>query len=539
MKNVLKKIFALNDDNKDTVWDLLEELHACPEVYSCLLPSYLPHFSDERLYCYSDGREVLVVYIDPLVLGDTKELISEVSECRLPPQYWSEEGSRTSPVWRISQLMEDERRRFRSMHRKANFHGLFISANGFFGVGAARGRWQKLGIKVLCEVEGAPDHPLSYGGKEDPAGFSDANYFIRILLSDAGEHEQNQDPFDALLREFVQSADNHDEDEDEGGDDAYENEEEDGDDDPSFDAFPDGEVEINDHTKIQLRILHPVKNPREELDRLEGCADIKARIDELIALSAFNRKMARLFPDGKPHAVSLHSVFLGNPGTGKTTVCKIFGSLLREAGVLSLGHVVVCDRGSFVGNLWGDEERAVEKIVEQAMGGVLMIDEAYMLNSGNERDPARLVLPQLMTVLADEQRRDIAVVLCGYKEPMLQLLETNPGLDSRFPNRFEFPDFTPGQLEQITRSRIDEYGYTFTRKAWEKYCRQLAEAWRLRDPRNWGNARTVANMLERIYVRHATRCMEQGLEAPEQLLQLTEDDIPAQELPRRQKRIGF
>ena len=361
--------------------------------------------------------------------------------------------------------------------------------------------------------------------------------------SGAGNHEQEPDPFDALLKEFVDGAEDHDEDveaddedEDEWADDEDENEEADDEDDW---AFPDGEIEINDHTKIQLRILHPVKHPCEELDRLTGCADIKARIDELIALSAFNRKMARLFPEGKPHAVSLHSVFLGNPGTGKTTVCKIFGSLLREAGVLSLGHVVVCDRGSFIGNLWGDEERAVEKIVEQAAGGVLMIDEAYMLNSGNERDPARLVLPQLMTVLADEQRRDIAVVLCGYREPMLKLLETNPGLDSRFPNRFEFPDFTPGQLEDITRRRIDEYGYIFTGKAWEKYRRQLAEAWRLRDPRNWGNARTVANLLERIYVRHAARCMREGLEVPEQLLQLTEDDIPAPEQPRQRKRIGF
>ena len=199
----------------------------------------------------------------------------------------------------------------------------------------------------------------------------------------------------------------------------------------------------------------------------------------------------------------------------------------------------MCDRGSFIGTLWGDTERAVEGIVEQARGGVLMIDEAYLLHGTDDRDPARSVLPQLMTLLADETRRDIAVVLCGYREPMLKLLETNPGLDSRFPNRFDFPDFTPEQLEQITLSRVDEYGYTFTQAAWEKYRRQLAEAWRRRDPRSWGNARAVANMLERIYVRHAKRCLPDEFDEPEILLAIIEDDIPPLELPRPQRRIGF
>ena len=311
--------------------------------------------------------------------------------------------------------------------------------------------------------------------------------------------QKDEKPFDELLNDFVEG-ETKDEDPSTG---SGQDEDED---DWEWDDYPDGEVELNDHAKIQLRILYPEPHPRQALERLEGCADIKARIDELVALTAFNRKLTRLMPGAKPHAVSLHSVFLGNPGTGKTTVCKIFGALLREAGALSLGHVVVCDRGSFIGTLWGDTERAVEGIVEQARGGVLMIDEAYLLHGTDDRDPARSVLP---------------------------------GLDSRFPNRFDFPDFTPEQLEQITLSRVDEYGYTFTAAAWEKYRRQLAEAWRRRDPRSWGNARAVANMLERIYVRHAKRCLPDEFDEPEMLLAIIEDDIPALELPRPQRRIGF
>lgn len=227
--------------------------------------------------------------------------------------------------------------------------------------------------------------------------------------------QKDEKPFDELLNDFVEGETKDEE----------RNTKDEDEDDWEWDDYPDGEVELNDHAKIQLRILHPEPHPRRALERLEGCADIKARIDELVALTAFNRKLMRLMPGAKPHAVSLHSVFLGNPGTGKTTVCKIFGALLREAGALSLGHVVVCDRGSFIGTLWGDTERAVEGIVEQARGGVLMIDEAYLLHGTDDRDPARSVLPQLMTLLADESRRDIAVVLCGYREPMLKLLDVD------------------------------------------------------------------------------------------------------------------
>jgi hypothetical protein len=185
--------------------------------------------------------------------------------------------------------------------------------------------------------------------------------------------QKNEKPFDELLNDFVEGETKDEE----------RNTKDEDEDDWEWDDYPDGEVELNDHAKIQLRILHPEPHPRQALERLEGCADIKARIDELVALTAFNRKLTRLMPGAKPHAVSLHSVFLGNPGTGKTTVCKIFGALLREAGALSLGHVVVCDRGSFIGTLWGDTERAVEGIVEQARGGVLMIDRSRAPSNEN------------------------------------------------------------------------------------------------------------------------------------------------------------
>ena len=323
-------------------------------------------------------------------------------------------------------------------------------------------------------------------------------------------------------------------DEDDDDEDAFDDEDDDDD-----IVLPSGLLEQNGNVTVKVEILRPIKNPRSELDRLVGCRSIKQRMDELLALTRYNAMLRNTFPDNKQHEVSLHSVFLGRPGTGKTTVCKIFGSLLHEAGVLSKGHVVVCNRGTFLGTLWGDEERSVRQVVEMAQGGVLMIDEAYLLNGKNQNDPGRVVIPMLMDILANEAQRDIAVVLCGYKEPMLRLLELNPGLHSRFPNRFEFCDFTVDELLQITRQRIGEYKYHFTRQAWEKYKEVLQAAYDVRDPDSWGNARYVANQLERIYVQHATRIVKHRIVGKRQLLALTPADILPIETPRPRPRIGF
>ena len=311
------------------------------------------------------------------------------------------------------------------------------------------------------------------------------------------------------------------------------------DDETSDISFPDGEIEQNQNISVKVEVLRPIANPREELNKLVGCSDIKRRMDELVALTSYNKMMHELFPNGKQHEVSLHSVFLGRPGTGKTTVCKIFGSLLRQAGALSKGHVVVCDRGTFIGTLWGDEERSMKQVLEMAKGGVLMIDEAYLLNGKHENDPGKLVIQLMMNILADETQRDIAIVLCGYKEPMMKMLDTNPGLQSRFPNKFEFTDFTVDELLEITRRRIKDYDYQFAAQAWEKYHGMLTQAYKVRDPETWGNARFISNQLERIYIQHAARCVKQCPKDKRELLMLTPEDIVPIEIPRPKTKIGF
>ena len=145
-----------------------------------------------------------------------------------------------------------------------------------------------------------------------------------------------------------------------------------------------------------------------------------------------------------------------------------------------------------------------------------------------------------MDILSNENERDIAIVLCGYKEPMQRLLDLNSGLASRFPNRFEFEDFSVKELMEITLRRISEYGYHFTRAGQQKYKALLTEAYTVRDPNTWGNARFVANFLEHIYLLHAKRCMRsRHHQATIRFFSITPSDIQPIDIPKEKNRIGF
>ena len=268
---------------------------------------------------------------------------------------------------------------------------------------------------------------------------------------------------------------------------------------------------------------------------------IKKQIQQLTILTEYNKQLLKDNPNAKTHQVSLHAIFQGAPGTGKTTLCKIYSSLLYKAGVLSHGHVVVATRSTFMGTQWGSEETILHAVLNAASGGVLMVDEAYQLGgSGHPHDPCRNVLPMMMPMLADEHSRDIAVVLCGYKEPMAKLLELNQGLTSRFTKRFDFPDFTIAQLLEISKRKIADFKYRFTPKAWKLYGDLVTQAYEKRDPKTWGNARFVANLLEAIYIQHAQRCFK--MEDSHQLHTITVADIKPVHLKGNEEKkriIGF
>jgi len=537
-------------------------------VYSEHIKGIAPHLENNDIYAYTLSNDLVLVCVDLNVKED--ELADEERFYDEPPLYFSQTSHRVSPVWKLSQAMKQISEKLVSIdHDYWNVWGVLLSGSHFLNAEDMQGVWEAMHITVIDQLTTIRRHKIEVNNDLGITSGIEFRECLKDLLTpkpqqsdETNESNESHDDgafdedFQALLDDFIKRMDSEIVDTDEKADEeetteAHDDDELDNDwsldDDGPFDTddplanidLPTGNIEQNGNISVRVKILPPMANPREELDKLVGCKDIKKRIDELLALTTYNKMLRESFPGAKQHEVSLHSIFFGRPGTGKTTVCKIFGSLLREAGALSKGHVVVADRGTFIGTLWGDEERSVRQVLEKAQGGVLMIDEAYLLNGKHDNDPGRLVIQLLMELLADETQRDIAVVLCGYKEPMQKLLDMNPGLHSRFPNRFEFTDFTVDELLEITKRRLSEYEYQFTQPAWQKFKEVINSAYQVRDPQSWGNARFVANQLERIYIQHAQRCVKEPPKDKAQIRVLIPDDITPIEVPRPKPRIGF
>ena len=542
--------------NRNTIWKQLASIGKKTEIYSDSQVGIMPYLGEKTFYIYAVCNSLVVVCLDNC--PPREELADEEPFNDGQPLYFTEDSHRVSPVWQLSETIKLIKKQLEVDHDYWSVLGVLLTGSTIINADGMQDDWDNMNIKVIDQVKFDPSYNFQMNPSEDLTFGKTIMSIIKNLNKPQTPTEQENDRFAELLEKICNDNDSGNtkeesgepvEEKEEGDKTDYSEEEkkkEETDEGESLEEdFPNlfvpssDVIEQNNNVSVKLKILPPMRNPRAELDKLVGCQDIKKRIDELLALTRYNKMVLNAFPHAKIHEVSLHSIFFGRPGTGKTTVCKIFGSLLHEAGALSRGHVVVADRGTFLGTLWGDEERSVRQVVEKAQGGVLMIDEAYLLNGKHENDPGKIVIPMLMELLADESQRDIAVVLCGYKEPMMKLLNTNPGLQSRFPNRFEFSDFTVDELMEISRRRIEEYQYHFTRQAWQKYKSVLTAAYQVRDPNSWGNARFVANQLERIFIQHARRCVKESPANEQRLLTLTPADITPIEVPRPKPHIGF
>ena len=543
-------IEGIKKQKRNTIWKHLNAIAADTAVYSTHLKGLSPFLTDYDVYLYCNDASVVIVCLD--CCGHGVKSIYDESKDLSAVILSDDQAPRLSVVWQVAKAVDLVKNVFEKFIPDFDVYGLLLTEANIFNVYPLEQMWDVHHVRVIDDFRRLRGHKIkvnendtllckSYVGVISNLSLDDATVDIattsmssvgEVVDDDIDDLFRTPDEINGLLSDSNSESDYCSDDDDEEENKDIKN---------VFDdfLFPEGTISQNPTMNVKVNILQPIDNPREELDNLVGCGDIKRRMDELVALTNYNKMMCELFPNGKRHDVSLHSVFLGRPGTGKTTVCKIYGSLLHQAGALSKGHVVVCDRGTFIGTLWGDEERSVRQVLEVARGGVLMIDEAYLLNGKHEHDPGKLVLPLLMNILADETQRDIAVVLCGYKEPMMKMISTNPGLQSRFPNMFEFTDFSVEELLEITRRRIREYGYKFTLQAWEKYSEMLMDAYQERDPETWGNARFIANQLERIYIRHAERCMKQPPASQRELLMLTPEDIVPIHVARPRARIGF
>lgn len=240
----------------------------------------------------------------------------------------------------------------------------------------------------------------------------------------------------------------------------------------------------------------------DELNALVGLEKVKNKVQDLIVY----QKVQKMRREKSLHSTksTLHLAFTGNPGTGKTTVARIVGRIYKKIGLLSKGHFVEVSRTDLIAGYQGQTALKVKKVIEQAKGGVLFIDEAYSITENDHSDSyGRECLTELTKALED-YREDLVVIVAGYTELMNKFFESNPGLKSRFNTFIEFDDYTTDELDEILVSMCKNNDYTLDKEAEDK-IHLYFEQQTLSKDKNFANARLVRNLYDDLVMNHARR----------------------------------
>jgi len=262
-----------------------------------------------------------------------------------------------------------------------------------------------------------------------------------------------------------------------------------------------------------------------ELNSLIGLGDIKTLVREMQAFIHIQKRRQEERLVTEP--LVLHMIFKGNPGTGKTTVARLLGKILRLMGVLAKGHLIEVERADVVGEYIGHTAQKTREQIKKALGGILFIDEAYALARGGEKDFGKEAIDTLVKSMEDH-KDNLVVILAGYRREMEDFLKTNPGLNSRFPIHVDFKDYCIDELLEIAAHLLDKKQYRLSTGSVAKLGAILSQ--QLHSNReNFGNARLVRNLIERGIRKQALRLFKKERSSRDELMLILPQDIKAEE----------
>ena len=266
-----------------------------------------------------------------------------------------------------------------------------------------------------------------------------------------------------------------------------------------------------------------IEDLKKELDELIGLEGIKREVNNLINMVTVHnlRKQNGL----KTVDMSLHMVFSGNPGTGKTMIARLMARIYKSLGVLSKGHLIEVDRSGLVAGYIGQTATKTAEVIEKAKGGVLFIDEAYTLSSGKaDNDFGQEAIDTLLKAMEDN-REDLIVIVAGYDGLMDEFIHSNPGLESRFNRYLHFDDYSIDEMMAILDLQLKKGQYTLTEGARASIREYLVDA--NTGSIAFGNARGVRNIFERLLVAQANRLSTAADLTREALMSIVEEDVTA------------
>lgn len=284
-----------------------------------------------------------------------------------------------------------------------------------------------------------------------------------------------------------------------------------------LDATPEAAKAPAEDTEQQPESMDDLK---EELNGYIGLERIKREVESLINIAMVYK--LRKEHDLKTTDMSLHLVFSGNPGTGKTMIARLMARIYHSLGILSKGQLVEVDRSGLVAGYIGQTAIKTSEVITRAMGGVLFIDEAYTLSNKSETDYGQEAIDTILKAMEDH-RDDLVVIVAGYTELMRRFIDSNPGLKSRFNKYLDFEDYTADEMIGIFKMQCDKNQYTPDEDALETAKQHFASV----NASAFGNARGVRNVFERALTAQANRLAGMDEVGREDLMRITAGDIEA------------